>query len=53
MVLELPLGVAVNTSQTRFTADGGCSDDGVSASLATLARQVTLFATRNPELLCA
>ncbi|MFF0433772.1 NADPH-dependent FMN reductase [Streptomyces sp. NPDC004327] len=39
-----PLGVAVNTSVTVFTPDGGCADPHVRAQLATMAAQVVEFA---------
>jgi FMN reductase len=39
-----PLGVAVNTSVTSFSVDGGCVDDAVRGQLELMALQVVNFA---------
>lgn len=47
-----PLGVAINSQVVRFTADGGCSDEGISIQLHLCVAQVLAFASgmRAPEL---
>ncbi|MFJ9823377.1 NADPH-dependent FMN reductase [Streptomyces sp. NPDC101160] len=45
-----PLGVAVNTTVTDITPDGGCTDPHVQAQLTAMARQVVEFATARRAL---
>lgn len=40
-----PLGVAINSRSTTFTAQGRCSDAAVAAQLATATQQVVAFAS--------
>ena len=49
-----PLGVAINTIETRFAPDGSCSDEKARMQLQALAREVVWFVRRaTPLAACA
>lgn len=45
-----PLGIAVNTSDPLFNAEGTCLSDGLQGQATMMASQILAFATQNPAL---